>query len=66
MMQYVAPQRESSRHFAEPDRDMQLKQALKDLEHENSQLKALVVRLSETVIRSVTAKRQAIHDPLID
>jgi hypothetical protein len=56
-MQQVAPQQGQSRHFTGPDRHMQMKQALTLLESENSQLKALVVRLSETVIRSVTAKR---------
>jgi hypothetical protein len=39
------------------DRDTQLKQVLESLESENSQLKSLVVRLSETIIRNVTTRR---------
>ena len=38
------------------DHDAELKQALESLARENSQLKKLVVRLSETVLRNVTAK----------
>ena len=41
----------------EVDRDTQLKQILDNLQTENNQLKDLVVRLSETIIRNVTAKR---------
>jgi hypothetical protein len=56
-MQEVAPQRGWSHHFDEVDRDAQLKHALDILEIENGQLKKLVVRLSETIIRIVTAKQ---------
>lgn len=38
------------------DHDAELKQALESLAHENSRLKRLVVQLSETVLRNVTAK----------
>lgn len=44
-------------HFDESDRDTQLKQVLNSLQNENSELKTLVVRLSETIIRNVAAKR---------
>jgi hypothetical protein len=44
-------------HFDQFDRDVQLKRALEVLEKENSQLRQLVVRLSETIIRNVTAKQ---------
>jgi hypothetical protein len=43
--------------YDDTDYDLQLKQALESLESENSLLKKLVVRLSETIIRNVTAKR---------
>jgi hypothetical protein len=43
--------------FDETDHDVRLKQVLESLENENNQLKKLVVRLSETIIRNVTAKR---------
>jgi hypothetical protein len=56
-MQEVAPQQKRSYRFDDVDRDAQLKQALDSLESENGQLKKLVVRLSETIIRIVTAKR---------
>jgi hypothetical protein len=56
-MQDVAPQQRRSYRFDEVDRDAQLRKALESLESENSQLKKLVVRLSETIIRIVTAKR---------
>jgi hypothetical protein len=56
-MQEVVPQQKRSFRFDEIDRDAQLKQALDCLESENGQLKKLVVRLSETIIRIVTAKR---------
>jgi len=39
------------------DRDAHLKRVLDHLESENSQLKSLVVRLSETIIRNVTSRR---------
>lgn len=37
--------------------ELQLNKMLDRLESENSLLKALVVRLSETIVRNVTAKR---------
>jgi hypothetical protein len=56
-MQEVILKQRSSHSFNEVDRDTQLKQILDTLESENSQLKSLVVRLSETIIRNVSAKR---------
>jgi len=56
-MQEVVRSRNWISRVDEIDHDLQLKQVLDSLETENSQLKKLVVRLSETVIRSVTAKR---------
>jgi hypothetical protein len=56
MQEVVAEQRWSSHPFG-MDRDAQLKQALDNLESENSELKRLVIRLSETIIRNVTNKR---------
>jgi hypothetical protein len=56
-MQEAVTQQDLSRHFDEIDRDTELKQILDRLQNENSQLKTLVVRLSETIIRNVTAKR---------
>jgi hypothetical protein len=41
----------------ENDRDVRLEQALDSLKNANSELKSLVVRLSETIIRNVTAQR---------
>jgi hypothetical protein len=55
-MQEVAPQRGWSRGFDEVDLEAQLRQALDRLEIENGQLKKLVVRLSEMIIRTVTAR----------
>ena len=55
-MQEIAPQQRWPHRFDEVDRDAQLKQLLDSLENENGQLKKLVVRLSETIIRIVTAK----------
>jgi hypothetical protein len=56
-MQEVVPQPRRSHRFNEVDRNAQLKQVLDSLESENNQLKRLVVRLSQTIIRNVTAKR---------
>jgi uncharacterized protein YlxW (UPF0749 family) len=56
-MPEAVPKQNWSYHFSESDRDTQLKQVLDSLQNENSQLKKLVVRLSETIIRNVTAKR---------
>jgi len=55
MQEVGAPQKWRNR-FDDVDPDAQLKQFLA-LEHENSQLKKLVVRLSETIIRNVTSRR---------
>jgi hypothetical protein len=55
-MQEVSPPQTWSNRFNELDRDLQLKQALDSLQSENTQLKKLVVRLSETIIRNVTTK----------
>jgi hypothetical protein len=56
-MQEIAPTRTGSQRFNELDRDSQLQQVLDSLESENTQLKKLVVRLSETIIRNVTTKQ---------
>jgi hypothetical protein len=56
-MQEAVPQQEWSHHFDEADRDTQLRRILDNLHSENNQLKSLVVQLSETIIRNVTAKR---------
>jgi uncharacterized protein YlxW (UPF0749 family) len=55
-MQEVAPRQTWSNRFDELDRDSQLKRELDSLQSENTQLKKLVVRLSETIIRNVTTK----------
>jgi hypothetical protein len=55
-MQEVAPRQGWSQGFDQVDRDVQLQQALDSLESENGQLRKLVVRLSETIIRIVVAK----------
>ncbi len=55
-MQEVAPRQKWPQRFDQVDRDVQLQQALDSLESENSQLRKLVVRLSETIIRIVVAK----------
>ncbi len=56
-MQEVTPQQTWSPHRDEIGPDAQLKRALHSLELENSRLKHLVVQLSQTIIRNVTAKR---------
>ena len=56
-MQEVPPQHPWSPQRDEIEPDAQLKQALRSLELENSRLKHLVVQLSQTIIRNVTAKR---------
>jgi hypothetical protein len=56
-MQELAPQQRWSHNFNEVDREVQMKQALDSLEAENGQLKQLVIRLSETIIKSVVARR---------
>ncbi len=55
-MQEIALQQRQSHSFNEVDR-AQMKQALDSLEIENGQLKQLVVRLSETIIKNVVARR---------
>ena len=56
-MQEVVLQRRWSHASTEVERDTRLKQTLDRLEGENRRLKSLVVRLSETIIRNVTANR---------
>lgn len=56
-MQEVAGSEARCSHFNVIDRDVRLKEALDCLENENDQLKKLVVRLSETIIRNVMDKR---------
>ena len=56
-MQLVASEQRWSHRFDKVDRDAELKQALESLESENGQLKKLVIRLSETIIRIVVAKQ---------
>jgi membrane-anchored protein YejM (alkaline phosphatase superfamily) len=56
-MQRTARKGQWTNRFDEIDRDKQLKQVLDTLENENSMLKTLVVRLSETIIRNAIAKR---------
>lgn len=55
-MQEAAPQQTWSRQFEEIEGEAQLRHALRSLALENGRLKRLVVRLSETIIRNVTAK----------
>jgi hypothetical protein len=56
-MQEISRNQRWPNRFDEIDRDLQLKQILDSLETENSLLKGLVVRLSETIIRNIAAKR---------
>jgi hypothetical protein len=56
-MQEIVRKKNWGNRFDEIDRDVQLQRILDKLENENSQLKTLVVRLSETIIRNITAKR---------
>ncbi len=56
-MRELAPKQRRSRVPEETDRDAQMKQALQCLEIENGQLKQLVVRLSETIIKNVVGRR---------
>jgi hypothetical protein len=56
-MHEIPSQQGRSNRFNEVDRDARLKQALDRLKSENSQLKSLVIRLSETIIRNVAANR---------
>jgi hypothetical protein len=54
-MQEATHQQRRFQSFNEVDQDVQLKHVLVSLESENSRLKDLVVRLSETIIRNVVA-----------
>jgi hypothetical protein len=56
-MQEVVPSGNWVSRFDDTDHDVRLKQILESLETENHRLKKLVVRLSETIIRNVTAKQ---------
>jgi hypothetical protein len=56
-MHEIASQQRWPDRSKEADRDARLKQALDSLKSENSQLRSLVVRLSETIIRNVAARR---------
>jgi hypothetical protein len=56
-MQEILRNEKWSNRFDEIDRDLQMKRILDSLETENSLLKDLVVRLSESIIRNVTARR---------
>ena len=56
-MQEAARPEASFHRFNEAERDIELKHVLDNLESENVRLKELVVRLSETIIRNVVAKR---------
>jgi hypothetical protein len=55
-MRELGPPQEWRNRIDDTDPDVQLKQLLA-LESENNQLKKLVVRLSETIIRNVTSRR---------
>ena len=55
-MQEHAPQEPRSPPFNEGERS-KMKQALDGLKIENSQLRQLVVRLSETIIKNIIARR---------
>jgi hypothetical protein len=55
-MQKTARKEQWSNRFDEIDQDRQLKRVLDTLENENSRLKTLVVRLSETIIRNAVGK----------
>jgi hypothetical protein len=57
LMQEAILRQHLSSRFNEIDGDAHLKQVLDRLQGENNQLKKLVVRLSETIIRNVAAKR---------
>jgi hypothetical protein len=41
------------------DGESRVREALQELERQNKELKALVVSLSETIVRQLTAKTQA-------
>jgi hypothetical protein len=56
-MQEAVSQQKRSHRFNEADREAQLVRAMDRLESENSRLRSLVIRLSETIIRNVVTKR---------
>ena len=56
-MQRTARKGPWTNRFDEIDQDKQLRQVLNTLQNENSLLKTLVVRLSETVVRNAVAKK---------
>jgi hypothetical protein len=56
-MEETASRQGWSNRSNDVDRDARLQQSLDSLKSENSQLKSLVVRLSETIIRNVAARR---------
>jgi membrane-anchored protein YejM (alkaline phosphatase superfamily) len=56
-MQRTARKAPWTNRFDEIDQDKQLRQVLDTLQNENSLLKTLVVRLSETVVRNAVAKK---------
>ena len=56
-MQEAVPQQTWPHRLDEFDRYSEQKQVVDRLQNENNQLKDLVVRLSATIIRNVTAKR---------
>jgi ribosomal protein L12E/L44/L45/RPP1/RPP2 len=55
-MENAARKEKWSNRFDEVDQDTQLKRVMNALENENSRLKTLVIRLSETIIRNAVAK----------
>jgi membrane-anchored protein YejM (alkaline phosphatase superfamily) len=56
-MQRTARKGPWTSRFDEIDQDKQLRQVLDTLQNENSLLKTLVVRLSETVVRNAVVKK---------
>jgi len=56
-MQEMASQQRWPDHSGEIDGEARLKQVLYSLKSENNQLRSLVVRLSETIIKNVAARR---------
>jgi hypothetical protein len=56
-MHEVVPQQIWSRTCDEGDQSVKMEQALEGLQIENRRLKQLVVRLSETIIKSVVTRR---------
>ena len=56
-MQEVAHNRKRSSRFDNIDRELHFKQLMDNLETENRQLKGLIVRLSETILKNVATQR---------